>query len=1056
MKLLNELEKWFLSFWILKYKVTYLIAFIIFVFWILSLNNLPKESDPEVNLPRVNITTVYQWVSAEIIDTDITEEIEDSLEDIEWLSSVDSTSSEWRSVINIEIWDSYDIDEVISEIEDAVDGVNLPSWVDKDYPNISQMDFTSTEMFSVILYSPEDKYTFEELLDISEVLKQNTSSDSWIKEVSIDTNTIYDIRVILSKEKLDNLWLTINSIWSTISSNDIDSPIWTYEINWKNYSFKLSWKINDYNELLDIDILVWNSFIKLWDIAELDLYYWEEKINKFWKFNDSWYLYISLTYSKLSWANIFDIAPKAKLLIEDELNKSIYDWIWFYYNNDESKTITDDFNSLYKSAAITLVLVFFALIFFVGFRESIIATLILPLAFLLSFIVVENIWETLNQMTTFAFVLAFWIAIDTIVIIIEWAAEKVKQWYSSRTATLIALREFKSPIIIWTLTTISAFIPILTLPGMMGIFLSYIPLVVFITLLSTLFVSLTIAWAIFIWLSKNKKTYEVFHEREKVMNNDEKELLSLERKWKSIIENSKKSIREKIYDKYSSLYASTIKLLLKNWLTRFISTITPFVILIIFFITLVPNLWFEIFPSAKNDRLSLTIKWPEQNIPSDMKQEINFIEDYVSNLVEVKDYTLSISKNTISISMNLTESAFRLKNNQLTNTDLQLNIVDTFKKEFSSAWYTVWSKWSRRWPWSADPVWIYLTTSNWVLYNQLIELSWDFEDFLLKNKDVSGVTLTSWNPIWEIEFEINTKTAALLWISEKDIFNQVSSSIRWITSWEVKGISNDHDIKLYFDTFLLDVKPSDIENINIYSWWKTIKAGSVIDYKITKTSPSIKRWDWDIQIWISASLLDSSKTWEIQSSLNDFAKDYNFPKWITFKKWWENEKNSDLIDSVTEWVFIAFFLIFLVLVYQFNSYWQPAVILYSVFMSLIWVIFWLFITWNPISMPVWIWFISLMWIVVNDAIIMIDKINKNISKWMNLKLAITEWATSRLNPILVTTLTTAAWILPIAFQDPFWAWLWFTIAFWLTAWSFMTLFAIPTLYYSLEKRKHNI
>ena len=163
---------------------------------------------------------------------------------------------------------------------------------------------------------------------------------------------------------------------------------------------------------------------------------------------------------------------------------------------------------------------------------------------------------------------------------------------------------------------------------------------------------------------------------------------------------------------------------------------------------------------------------------------------------------------------------------------------------------------------------------------------------------------------------------------------------------------------------------------------------------------------------------------------------------------------AELINSVITGVFLAFFFIFGILVYQFNSYGQPAVILYSVFMSLIWVILGLYITGNPLSMPVGVGFISLMWIVVNDAIVMIDKINKNLSKGMELKTSIVEWAVSRLNPILVTTITTIAGILPIALQDVFWAGLWYTVAFGLFTGSFMTLFAVPTLYYSLEKRKH--
>jgi multidrug efflux pump subunit AcrB len=390
------------------------------------------------------------------------------------------------------------------------------------------------------------------------------------------------------------------------------------------------------------------------------------------------------------------------------------------------------------------------------------------------------------------------------------------------------------------------------------------------------------------------------------------------------------------------------------------------------------------------------------------------------------------------------------------NTIIQTYLTDTITQELASAGFTIWaSKW-KRWPGSSNPVWIYITSSNAEYFNDMVALTSDFEDYLFSLEQVSDVSVTSSSTIWEIEFKVDIKQAALLWLTEKDIFNQISTAVRWKTAWSLKWTNNDHDIKLYFDTFLDEVKPSDIDNINIYAGWKTIKAGSLVSYNITNTSPSIQRWDGDIQVWISASLIDSSTTSQVQEKLENFAKTYEFPKWISYKKWWENEENSDLINSVLMWIFITFFLIFAVLVYQFNSYGQPAVILYSVFMSIIWVIIWLYITWNPLSMPVWVWFISLMWIVVNDAIIMIDKFNNNLHKWMNLKMAITQWAVSRLNPILVTTLTTSAWIIPIALQDAFWAGLGFTIAFGLTTGSIMTLFTIPALYYMLSHKKHKI
>jgi hypothetical protein len=182
-----------------------------------------------------------------------------------------------------------------------------------------------------------------------------------------------------------------------------------------------------------------------------------------------------------------------------------------------------------------------------------------------------------------------------------------------------------------------------------------------------------------------------------------------------------------------------------------------------------------------------------------------------------------------------------------------------------------------------------------------------------------------------------------------------------------------------------------------------------------------------------------------------FAEQYNFPEGISFSAGWENAENQDLIVSTFKSLFIAMFLIFSILVFQFNSFKQPAIVLYSVILALLWVNIGLYLTGNPYSMPFMIWFIALTWVVVNDAIILIDRINKNLEKGIDDLHSIIGAGKSRLQPIIVTTLTTVFGVLPLALQDEFWAGLWFTIVFWLFAWSSMTLFVIPSLYSTIHK-----
>ena len=148
---------------------------------------------------------------------------------------------------------------------------------------------------------------------------------------------------------------------------------------------------------------------------------------------------------------------------------------------------------------------------------------------------------------------------------------------------------------------------------------------------------------------------------------------------------------------------------------------------------------------------------------------------------------------------------------------------------------------------------------------------------------------------------------------------------------------------------------------------------------------------------------------------------------------------------------VALFLIFLILVLQFNSYTQSLLILYSIVMGLFGANIGLFITNNPYSLSFMIGFISLTGIVVNHVIVLIDRININLDKGMSMYDALIETGKSRLHPVLLTTVSTVVGLFSIASQDKFFAGLGYTIIFGLVVATIMTLFVIPALYHDKEK-----
>lgn len=190
-------------------------------------------------------------------------------------------------------------------------------------------------------------------------------------------------------------------------------------------------------------------------------------------------MYAGLTINKTDSANIFTASDAAKAVVEKYFQKEEYKNFGYVYGIDLADNIRDDYAELLKEALTTLVLVFVAMYLFVGFRDSLFASLTLPLAFLSTFILLNIGGYTMNFLTNFSLILSFGIAIDTIIVIVQAASAKIRIGYDPQSAIMLALREYAIPIIAGVMTTIVVFIPMMFLPGILGKFLAYIPITIF-------------------------------------------------------------------------------------------------------------------------------------------------------------------------------------------------------------------------------------------------------------------------------------------------------------------------------------------------------------------------------------------------------------------------------------------------------------------------------------------------------------------------------------------------------------------------------------------------
>lgn len=221
--------------------------------------------------------------------------------------------------------------------------------------------------------------------------------------------------------------------------------------------------------------------------------------------------------------------------------------------------ITQDYKDLANNALQTIILVYICIFFFVGLKESLIASLSIPLAFLISIMTLNVMDLSLNFMTNFSLILSFGIAIDLTLVIIEETTKKSKMGYNPATAVLLAVRELKLSVISSTAVTLIVFVPMMLLPGIIGKFLAYIPITVFSSLLATLFLSMTTNSSVFIKLAKPGTTYVKQPLVEAHLPADELLLLEEERKGKIERPPESESRREKLIEYVEAWYESTLQ-----------------------------------------------------------------------------------------------------------------------------------------------------------------------------------------------------------------------------------------------------------------------------------------------------------------------------------------------------------------------------------------------------------------------------------------------------------------------------------------------------------------
>lgn len=315
-KALEKLRSGFYAFWVMRYRVTYLMMFSIIVIGLVSAISIPKESSPDIKFGIISVSTINTGVSPQEIDTLITEKLEREINDIDGIDTYTSQSRNGMSSITITLDTDADKRVLLADIEDAVDSVRLPS--EAEDPVVREISSEAARVFDLLVYGDQTAFSVDTLKEKATTIQSELESISGISSVDIIGGNNYEVSVRIQKDTLDALGLSLDTVASRVNAFNKNQSIGSYTLGDLNYDYRFSSEFLSFDDIAAIPIIQKEgNIIHLSDIATIQKSYEGDTVYRLGGYDFSGQNYIRLVVNKQSGQNVFSIANDVKTSVSE-------------------------------------------------------------------------------------------------------------------------------------------------------------------------------------------------------------------------------------------------------------------------------------------------------------------------------------------------------------------------------------------------------------------------------------------------------------------------------------------------------------------------------------------------------------------------------------------------------------------------------------------------------------------------------------------------------------------------------------------------------------------
>lgn len=979
----------FVEFAIDRPILNHIFLLFIFVMSIFAYINVPKEIFPPIDTDKIIISGGYVGTSADVLDKMVAKNIEDELKNIDSLDTIKTVIKNGAFSINVDIKRGSNNIVVLNDVKDAIDKIkrDLPSDMDDPIAKIQE------KSFPLVLIALAGNISTRELILRANELKSELAKLKDLSEVTIRGDADDELVFRINEERIKAYGLDQASVVSALSNISSIFPIGTIKQRGSHLYISTYNGEKDKKSVEDTLITVLGKRVRLGEIADVSFTLSDE--TEISHYNGVRNISINVTKSKSG--NAIALSKEIKEILQQKEKQ--YPNLQYRVYTDTSIWIKNRLNTVVSNILFGLILVFASLLVFVNRGIAFVVAIGIPVSFMIGLIGTQLLGDSINMLSLLGALMALGMLVDEAIVVAENIYRHLEEGKSRREAAIMGTVEMFPAVLTATLTTIFAFLPMLLLTGDMGAFIKIIPIMISVLLLSSLFEAfyfLPLHAYDFLRLQKESFTTH--------------------------------SIWEHLYRWYDTLLHFLFK-------RKIISLITIVLAILLATFIMMKQSKFQLFPDFDVTQIYVSGKVDVNSELQDTEKQIAKIEKVLLEKLNKEDFSSVTSvigikidsKNDAELGDNLFQIFIDLKErapdnfynkyiNPLLSIDYDKNLlIREHDAKYIAEDIKIWLK-----PFQSvkdkegKPIFDELAVKvpgAGVVAND-IEIS-----FSQKNEDeiIAGIKKLK-SALMKIDGVYNITDDANLGVKELKLrinrygqslgFNEqiVSNQLR---SYYLKG----EYAKMFNDEGLIRVRvEGDVKDrlsslsgieLSVPNSNSFVSLKDVCDFVMLQGFVTINKEDGKRIRTVFASL-DKKKVTssEVMQKINPLLKEFKNDGFVLDIKGEEQENNKNK-KEITQSAIIAIFLIFITLVWLFNSFINSLIVLSTIPLSLLGVLVGHFIMGINLTMPGLIGIVGLAGVVVNDGLIMVSFIKnaKNNEELMKM-------ARTRLRPILLTSITT--------------------------------------------------